>query len=1108
MTATQPAELTLAELLASATLVHCAVCKTLFSEPVLLPCLHSFCVECLVGLLLDDGKADKTHYEAVKEKSLEDSRSPPPSADPHHGNSTDITSIESTEGSGGGVRALKDKDQERLTNNKDKKSGIERTKAYVQKTLESRNCGNDTRLDLKNDKVLKGRQALYKESKRDGDGDKASVKLILREIEGRRPGPGDRCPATSHQAKAARTEPSATTVLSSNQAPAGPTHISTEQAQVKPNGSTASNRLSVLLQGKKPQLSLACPTCGHTVLLAGDVLVTDDDRIDSSDEDGGSGEEVKQPRKDLKGALQSQQISATAFNSSLRRETMHGRTSSSKSPSTQKLSILIRKIIRTSLQHNHFLNSLAKINRCKATNSELHLKSGKKKEGLDEMDADDSALVGHKIPKEESFCAYCRTENQEVEASSMCLDCNDRVCDACACAHRKTRVTREHTVAPLTSIRQGLFDHDLRARDHVICECHHGMPVSIFCCTCSVAVCKRCKSDQHRSHQVMSLRDATEKFVPEVRQIQQAIARRVPSLSDYAGFLEEQMSKLDNTRKLVASDVCSQAQLLHMMVEEHKQKLLSRLEQACTEQASDISAILQDTLRARDALSDTWAFLFHLWRLGRADEILASYESVVSYYKHLVNSAMELHNSTPQGKQPAGGDDPNSSQGSETGESAITAAMLQSPATPGANSSLTTRLACVFTAGPCTDTNVKILLGPLDLHRVPIKAKDNPKVMMPLTTLLPQRLDTPCVQHTFHAATADDRCPVYPSGIALHPRLLAVADRENAVVKIFDRVSGKFLKSIAGEGDSTLSKPFDVVFLDKTGTALAVSDTEASAVLVFETLTGKFLFNFGGGIRHPRGMTAVPSTGEVVVVDGHLRHLTYHAAATGKMLRRIRPTLRPRVDTTHSFDKDKDPKGRVKTSDTSDATDVDNNDASRNTDQSKTPRVLAGETDMHFKSTALIDPYYVSVALSGDLAVTDLASPNLKLVSTEGGAVLSQSMDYGTGGEESLHPSGLCVDNYGQIFISDTNNNRIHLALPNGQLTGTTLFCKENTKEQKTCISSQENYTIKDKKITEKKEDDFRRPTVSKPLSLAIDSETGYLVVAQVGGEIKFIKYM
>ncbi|GFR82846.1 tripartite motif-containing protein 3 [Elysia marginata] len=1087
-------ELTLSELIASASLIQCSRCGSVFREPMLLPCLHSFCLDCLVDLLLEDGQTSEP--KAKKEEGC------PP-------------------------RATHASLSERANDNLD--GGA----LFVRKS--GNHCDSDS--DTSGSSTSDDRTPRDKENS-------TNVGLILREIDGRRKGgPGERSSVRPRRLRALSTKPGGTEVPA--RTPAVSSLYRARTAPITTNISSTpaisitdtSERPSLLRQSQRSRLRLVCPICGQAVTLKADVLLQDDDDDDGYDRlDGGNGVDRHDRGGNDSTVLETDQtseVSGAILNQDVKNGIKNNETTKPAPMTAQKLRVLLRKTVSASLLPNYFLKSLATIHRHKNPERETT------KETVHNTTLEDHGQDGTESKKEniygkwELICAYCLSEGQRVEATSLCLDCNDLMCEACASAHRKTRVTRNHKVAPLSSIRQGLFDHDLRARDHVTCPYHPGVAVSGFCCDCLTAVCKRCKADRCRTHKIMLLQDISSKLVPELSQIQRAIVRRVPVLTSYASFLREQVTRLDNKKQQVAQEISEQAQVVHRMIEEHKQKLLSRLEQACHQQNSHISAKIRATERDRNSLSKTSAFLLHLKRLGRADEIVTSYSSIIDFYKRLVNASSSNAEGPKDGSAvPEGESRKATGFGSDGGlhtEELVVKASVGDATLDGMMSSpaLATRLACVFTAGPCTETNMGILLGPLDLQKVPLDAEDSPQSKLPLTTLMPKRLPCPSVQLTFHTGIPSDQCPPYPSGLAVHPRLFALVDRENTAVKIFEKTNGNFLRSIKGDSGSSLVKPFDVVFLDKSGTTLAVSDSEAGAVRVFESLTGKFLWNFAGEVRHPRGLVVMPGTGHVVVVDGHLRHLTFHDPATGQMLRRLRPTLK-----TYNSSLAICTQGGSGGKEDSLDNDNDNTDTNRRcksvtfrdkinpTQKNQKLPNASNDANDQFKSTALIDPYYIALTLSGDLVVTDQASPNLKIVDKETGDILSQTMDYGTGEEESLHPSGLCVDRYGQIFISDTNNSRVHLALPNGQLIGTVLLQdKRNTELAKT-VQLEDATDLSDKptdtadksigvKGADRVSDDCRQDlSVSKPLCLAIDHETDHLVVAQAGGQVKVVKYM
>ena len=256
---------------------------------------------------------------------------------------------------------------------------------------------------------------------------------------------------------------------------------------------------------------------------------------------------------------------------------------------------------------------------------------------------------------------------------------------------------------------------------------------------------------------------------------------------------------------------------------------------------------------------------------------------------------------------------------------------------------------------------------------------------MPTVISPPQKL---C---TFNAKISTDRKDSYPSGLAIGTNILAVVDRHNAAIKMFDS-SGNFLQTFSGHGKNSLQKPFDAVFLPNR--RLVVTDPEAGAVKVFDC-TGQYITDLEGNIRHPRGITLDLQRKEFIIVDGHLRKICVYDAEYCKLLRTILP--------------------------------ISNKETSRS-------------------RNILVDPYYIDVTPSGNYAISDAVSPHIKIISPgndktgdvqDENLVLAQTIGTGSRADETLRPGGICCDRFGQILIADTINGRVHRALPNGRVVGT-----------------------------------------------------------------------
>ena len=397
MAAEDSGELTLSELIASAAVMKCSQCEEVFKEPVLLPCLHSFCTDCLVNLLLDLDHATTRSAQNGLDKA-EEERSPSPPVAPVPPAHSDEPELD-----GGACRINTADDSDDVGSKGDHTGG-------------NRNSQSE--------------------------GETASVSAILREIEGRRTDPTERgwirprrlrpLSAKPERAAARRSTPESAQCS----AHAGP--IPTDPTSTTSCAESNAGRVSSLpRQINRARLSLVCPACGHAVQLTEDVLLRDDIDAEFKDQDG----------DDTKG-LQLRKTSASAegqqtadAKDGMQRGLGGSNIPISLSLSTCKLRTLLKKTIAASLLPNHFLNSLATIHRHKYPGKitvRENNRGGNREKSENGGHSTESAGTGEGL-----LCAYCITEGQTVDASSFCLDCNDRMCETCSCAHRKTRVNQE-----------------------------------------------------------------------------------------------------------------------------------------------------------------------------------------------------------------------------------------------------------------------------------------------------------------------------------------------------------------------------------------------------------------------------------------------------------------------------------------------------------------------------------------------------------------------------------------------------------------------------------------------------------------------------------------
>ncbi|XP_067687854.1 tripartite motif-containing protein 2-like [Haliotis asinina] len=566
------------------------------------------------------------------------------------------------------------------------------------------------------------------------------------------------------------------------------------------------------------------------------------------------------------------------------------------------------------------------------------------------------------------LCEYCAFNGENISASTLCLDCQDNMCTPCTQAHQRTRVTRDHKLALHEQIRKGLYDHDIRNHQHIMCSVHKESHQNMMCESCIKLICQDCALEGHVDHNVSSVEAVLPKYKKQLMSFTQGLKTQITTIQDYVTFLDTHEADIHKKKKETSELITNQANLLHKLIDQQRQQLLDKLNVACQEEVKKLQAKCKDLKVAEISIQQNTIFLDFLQRFGTPDE-------TILLYKPVAERLNQLRHMKPD--------------------------------------RLSHRLMTQFTLGSSTEMNVQIMFGHLNISRVPFDQENSQQPHLVVSRLMPHILPTPQLMAVFDVKVDTDSVDAWPTGLSVTQEGFVIVDRDNKKVKIFDK-DGKLKRQFSGKGDHELSSPFDVTILPNSN--IAVTDYKDEDVKIYDQ-SGNCVVAITGHCRHPRGITT-NRNGQIIVVDCHLHQIMTFHQSSGELLSTIKA--------------------------------VDNN---------------GGQL--------LIDPYYITVTDSGNMVITDQATPNLKILNSKG-EILSQYGTYGTHQNQILQPYGVCIDSNGYIFLADHQNSRIHLLLPDGRFLKFFL-----TKQDK----------------------------LWHPVAIDCDSN-GHLVVAEALGKIKIFKYI
>lgn len=529
-------------------------------------------------------------------------------------------------------------------------------------------------------------------------------------------------------------------------------------------------------------------------------------------------------------------------------------------------------------------------------------------------------------------CDYCTFAGKTVDAVSLCLNCHDDMCSDCQEAHHKTKITRNHQVVPYEQIRNGLYDQDIREHQSLKCEEHENNSLTSFCTDCEALLCPKCQTPEHGGHNVVDLDNALPKYSKQIKGLISSIKTRLPSIQNYCEFLEKYAENLDQTKQQLLTDTQTQADSLHSMIDECKNKLQQEIKETCETEMDQAKDKLKNLQVASGSLHNNAYFLNQLMAHGKPEEVLAMHREITTRLTQLIKMQLD---------------------------------------------GLTSKLRIGFLPGASTEQNLQTLFGKLSNDMVPIGKSESTQLAgdeLKITSMLPNVKNTAEFLLAFDSEGTDENRDIWPTGMSVTKKdNIVIVDRDNKKIKIFDSV-GKLLKEFTGENDNKIGIPFDVTVLEND--TVAVTDYEQENIKVF-TQDGNHVLTISGFFKHPRGITT-NSKGEILVVDCRQQRITVHDPRSGNLIKTIEA---------------EDQKG----------------------------------------NKVLVDPYYISTTHEDNILVTDTAAPNIKVFNMEG-RYIAEYGTYGIKEQQILQPFGICVDEYGYIFVADNQNHRIHLLNPDGKL--------------------------------------------------------------------------
>lgn len=613
----------------------------------------------------------------------------------------------------------------------------------------------------------------------------------------------------------------------------------------------------------------------------------------------------------------------------------------------------------------------------------------------------------------------CQSCDDAAEPISRCRNCNENLCTGCVHAHRRVKLTKDHVIvpyggspSPVSSTSSSLFSLNSTGsqKENKVCGPHDPETSQYYCETCSETVCNDCSPLEHRNHDVIHLRDATDRAAISARMLLAEASAGVQSSKKSIDSATKKMESVIVQSQLIEKEICNLMREFRLRIDEREKELLRELTTSTTVRTKLIQQEAETFRSIMSTYSQASRVLKDILENGKPYEVLQIKE-VCAHEMDKVQEMQEcalfqdedlvfvapdssmLRNVKTMGKVMLSDSYKMGPIGDEMKRSRSNSPQQLVKIEPTHDWTKYTSPALLDNT---KDASNKInpwgdiFKFKLDFKSILDESRD---VLPPKKPVRQPALQPPVQRCTFNYADAGRPKIVFgkegssdgdlcrPWGVCCSREgNIIVADRSNHRIQIFSQ-EGKFLSKFGQHGKKDpgyFDRPAGVA-VDPLG-RIVVTDKDNHRVQVF-TKEGRFLFMFGeegcrnGQFNYPWDV-AINSVGNIVVSDTR-NHRIQMFSMNGTFLNKY------------------------------------------------------GFENVSYHCKHFDSPRGVCFASKGSIIVTDFNNHRLVVIDSNFEQAKFLGVE-GSAAKQFLRPQGVAVDDEGNIIVADSRNNRIQVFKENG----------------------------------------------------------------------------
>ena len=238
------------------------------------------------------------------------------------------------------------------------------------------------------------------------------------------------------------------------------------------------------------------------------------------------------------------------------------------------------------------------------------------------------------------ICTGCE---ENTVASSFCLDCSEWLCMQCVQAHRRVRITKDHTIEAKENVacnRGPAKD----AQSTLYCPLHHHELLKLFCETCDKLTCRDCQLLEHKEHKYQFIEEASIQYRVFLQTLLSKIKEKRAYINNAKSLINRRYQEIETREKAVLEDIKTYIRKLNTEVTNRGKRLVMDLHSVCGAKKSQLGQKQTEIVALSSRLDHALKFAAYVLQHGNKAAILYTKKVLLHQLREVLRTRCEVPN--------------------------------------------------------------------------------------------------------------------------------------------------------------------------------------------------------------------------------------------------------------------------------------------------------------------------------------------------------------------------------------------------------------------------------------------------------------------------------